>query len=164
MTIYLFMPLFPISIFFSNFLIFFRLLFLLSQHINKYKERKRNTLIFWNCFIIILLLFTKYTAAAELVSTMDRMNERGQILADIALERPTSQGIEVELGGEESDPVRCSPVSGDAEVCGVCLEEPTEGNCVLCWCCGNILCVPDAQQLGKCPFCRQEPLVWSITK
>ncbi|AIN95541.1 hypothetical protein LPMP_051000 [Leishmania panamensis] len=52
----------------------------------------------------------------------------------------------------------------DEEVCGVCLEPPAPGCFVELWCCGNILCVVDAQQLGKCPFCREEPLVWSITK
>ncbi|KPI84561.1 hypothetical protein ABL78_6377 [Leptomonas seymouri] len=52
----------------------------------------------------------------------------------------------------------------DEEVCGVCLEPPPPGSFVELWCCGNILCVADAQQLGKCPFCREEPLVWNITK
>lgn len=52
----------------------------------------------------------------------------------------------------------------DEEVCGVCLEAPSAGCFVELWCCGNILCVADAQQLGKCPFCREEPLVWNITK
>ncbi|KAG5486365.1 hypothetical protein CUR178_07677 [Leishmania enriettii] len=52
----------------------------------------------------------------------------------------------------------------EEEVCGVCLEPPPAGCFVELWCCGNILCVADAQQLGKCPFCREEPLVWNITK
>lgn len=52
----------------------------------------------------------------------------------------------------------------EEEVCGVCLEPPAPGCFVELWCCGNILCVADAQQLGKCPFCREEPLVWNITK
>lgn len=52
----------------------------------------------------------------------------------------------------------------EEEVCGVCLERPAPGCFVELWCCGNVLCVDDAQQLGKCPFCRQEPLPWNIAK
>ncbi|ESL07961.1 hypothetical protein TRSC58_04344 [Trypanosoma rangeli SC58] len=57
-----------------------------------------------------------------------------------------------------------TPYGEDENVCGVCLEEPAEGCFVELWCCGNILCVTDAQLLGTCPFCRNEPLVWNITK
>jgi len=52
----------------------------------------------------------------------------------------------------------------EEEVCGVCLERPAEGCFVDLWCCGNVLCVDDAEQLGKCPFCRREPLAWNIVK
>ncbi|TPP51806.1 hypothetical protein CGC20_24135 [Leishmania donovani] len=61
-------------------------------------------------------------------------------------------------------PPNMSMGADDEEVCGVCLEPPPAGCFVELWCCGNILCVADAQQLGKCPFCREEPLVWNITK
>ncbi|EAN87057.1 hypothetical protein C3747_149g519c [Trypanosoma cruzi] len=57
-----------------------------------------------------------------------------------------------------------TPYGEDEEVCGVCLEQPMEGCFVELWCCGNVLCVGDAQLLGTCPFCRNEPLIWSITK
>lgn len=56
------------------------------------------------------------------------------------------------------------PYTGDEEVCGVCLEKPPDGCYVELWCCGNVLCVADSQQLGRCPFCRMEPLVWNIVK
>lgn len=56
------------------------------------------------------------------------------------------------------------PGGEEEEVCGVCLEVPLHGCFVELWCCGNVLCVADAQQIGKCPFCREEPLVWNIIK
>ncbi|CAD2222408.1 hypothetical protein ADEAN_000995200 [Angomonas deanei] len=52
----------------------------------------------------------------------------------------------------------------EEQLCGVCLELPGAGNFVQTLCCGNVLCVNDAQSLGKCPFCRQQPLVWDITQ
>lgn len=52
----------------------------------------------------------------------------------------------------------------EEEVCGVCLEVPEAGCFVELWCCGNVLCVGDAQQIGRCPFCREEPLLWDIVK
>lgn len=52
----------------------------------------------------------------------------------------------------------------EEEVCGVCLEKPPEEGFVKLWCCNNVLCVRDAQHIGRCPFCRTEPLVWEIEK
>lgn len=50
------------------------------------------------------------------------------------------------------------------EVCGVCLENPGVGHMVALWCCRNVLCLSDAQKIGSCPFCREEPLMWNIKK
>ncbi|KAG5511464.1 hypothetical protein JKF63_07427 [Porcisia hertigi] len=74
--------------------------------------------------------------------------------------------------GEEENDEMCQVLippnvdmgADEEEVCGVCLDPPAAGCFVELWCCGNILCVVDAQQLGKCPFCRDEPLVWNIIK
>nr|CAQ55526.1 hypothetical protein Tb927.5.480b [Trypanosoma brucei brucei TREU927] len=57
-----------------------------------------------------------------------------------------------------------APFGESEDVCGVCLEAPPEGCFVELLCCGNILCVGDAQLLGNCPFCRRGPLMWSITR
>ncbi|CCW69116.1 unnamed protein product [Phytomonas sp. Hart1] len=52
----------------------------------------------------------------------------------------------------------------DEDVCAVCLEKPAEGCCIRLWCCSNVLCVNDAQQVSRCPLCRMVPLVWDIVK
>lgn len=52
----------------------------------------------------------------------------------------------------------------EEELCGICLEKPPVEGFVRLWCCNNILCVKDAQHIGRCPFCRTEPLVWCIEK
>lgn len=53
---------------------------------------------------------------------------------------------------------------GEEELCGICLEKPPLEGFVRLWCCNNVLCVKDAQHIGRCPFCRTEPLVWDIEK
>ena len=50
----------------------------------------------------------------------------------------------------------------DEEVCGVCLENPGPGKLASLWCCRNVLCLNDAQMIGVCPFCRNEPLIWCL--
>lgn len=78
----------------------------------------------------------------------------------------TVEGHEVERETEVKIMRQPSGTAGgeEEEVCGVCLELPEPGCFVELWCCGNVLCVNDAQQIGKCPFCREEPLVWNIVK
>lgn len=59
--------------------------------------------------------------------------------------------------------VRHDPVGDDdEEVCGICLEAPGPGKLATLWCCRNVLCITDAQMVGACPFCREEPLVWQL--
>jgi hypothetical protein len=55
-------------------------------------------------------------------------------------------------------------VEWEEDTCGVCLENPGEDRLVVLWCCRNTLCLKDAQLIGACPFCREEPLVWSFKK
>lgn len=50
----------------------------------------------------------------------------------------------------------------DEELCGVCLENPGPGKLASLWCCRNLLCLNDAQMIGVCPFCRNEPLIWCL--
>jgi hypothetical protein len=59
---------------------------------------------------------------------------------------------------------QAAPYGGEDEelVCGVCLDAPGAGQLATLWCCKNILCLKDAQMIGACPFCRQEPLVWEL--
>lgn len=64
------------------------------------------------------------------------------------------------LGGSKL----CAPEEEEEEICGICLEKPPEEGFVRLWCCNNILCVKDAQHIGRCPFCRTEPLIWDIEK
>ncbi|CCW61293.1 unnamed protein product [Phytomonas sp. EM1] len=52
----------------------------------------------------------------------------------------------------------------DEDICAVCLEKPEEGCFVRLWCCNNVLCVHDAQQISRCPLCRMVPLAWDIVK
>lgn len=52
--------------------------------------------------------------------------------------------------------------SEDEESCGICLENPGKGRMVILCCCKNVVCMKDAQLVGACPFCREEPLVWDI--
>jgi hypothetical protein len=53
---------------------------------------------------------------------------------------------------------------GDEECCGVCLENPGPESLVFLWCCRNVLCVRDAQLVGTCPFCREEPVMWDLKR
>lgn len=50
----------------------------------------------------------------------------------------------------------------EEEPCGICLEFRGKGRMVELCCCGNTMCVKDAQLVGVCPFCREEPLVWDF--
>ncbi len=52
--------------------------------------------------------------------------------------------------------------SEEDECCGVCLEGPAAGQLIVLWCCRNVLCVKDAQLVGACPFCREEPVMWDV--
>jgi len=98
----------------------------------------------------------------------------------------TEMGIEIEVPELEEDE-RHEPLQDDApsvqppnsgmvlpstgpnpygdvveDCCGVCLEDPGEGGLVVLWCCRNVLCVKDAQRVGCCPFCREEPVFYNI--
>lgn len=59
---------------------------------------------------------------------------------------------------------QAAPFGVDEEelCCGVCLDTPAPGQLATLWCCKNVLCIKDAQQIGACPFCREEPLVWEL--
>ena len=50
----------------------------------------------------------------------------------------------------------------DEEVCGVCFETPPPGQLAKLLCCRNMLCLKDAQRVGTCPFCREEPMAWGL--
>ena len=50
----------------------------------------------------------------------------------------------------------------DEEVCGVCFEAPPPGQLAKLLCCRNMLCLKDAQRVGTCPFCREEPMAWGL--
>lgn len=68
---------------------------------------------------------------------------------------PSVEVVRVSAGGRLDD---------EEELCGVCFEKPAPDCLVKLWCCHNTLCVADAQHIGKCPFCRTEPLVWDIER
>lgn len=67
-------------------------------------------------------------------------------------------------GKEKVDAADDIKSDGEEELCGICLEKPPLEGFVRLWCCNNVLCVKDAQHIGRCPFCRTEPLVWDIEK
>ena len=50
----------------------------------------------------------------------------------------------------------------DDDSCGVCFDEPGEGERVSLLCCRNKLCLTCSQRIGACPFCRSEPLMWGL--
>ena len=61
-------------------------------------------------------------------------------------------------------PAATAPYGDDDEevTCGVCLDAPPPGQLATLWCCKNVLCLKDAQLIGACPFCREDPLVWEL--
>ena len=64
----------------------------------------------------------------------------------------------------EAPTATVAPYGGDDEelCCGVCLDTPGPGQLATLWCCKQVLCIKDAQHIGACPFCREEPLVWEL--
>lgn len=50
----------------------------------------------------------------------------------------------------------------EEEPCGICLEYRGKGRMVELCCCRNTMCAKDAQLVGACPFCREEPLIWDF--
>ena len=51
----------------------------------------------------------------------------------------------------------------EEQVCGVCFEVPPKGQLAKLLCCRNLLCMKDAQRIGTCPFCREEPLCFALS-